>query len=124
MAISVIPALPGLVLVLSLLLPCLTWLLTRRVHDFVDRSGRAAVNAQLSMLLHAGCAVFVTAIACGMKSNMYTASPLGVGVGMLMFFLVPFSTAIYTIVSIVAAILALWGNVFRYPGIIQFIPNP
>jgi uncharacterized Tic20 family protein len=109
---------------LSLLLPCLTWLFTRRVHDFVDRSGREVVNAQLSALLYMGCAIFITAIACGMSANMHTATPLGIGAGMMLFFGTPFCGMIYTIISIAATIQALWGNVLHYPLIIRFIPNP
>jgi uncharacterized Tic20 family protein len=114
----------GILSLISILIPCLTWLSTRRLHDFVDRSGREAVNAQLSVLLYTGCSVFVTALACGMKMNMYTASPLGAGAAMLLIFIVPFGMMVYQIVSIVAAVQALRGNVLRYPLIIRFIPDP
>jgi uncharacterized protein len=114
----------GIFSLASALIPCLTWLSTRRVHDFVDRSGREAVNAQLSVILYTGCAVFITALACGMKMNMYTASPLGVGAAMLLIFIVPLGTMIYEIVAIAAAVQALRGNVLRYPLIIRFIPDP
>jgi uncharacterized protein len=114
----------GIFSVVTVVIPCLMWLSTRRLHDFVDRAGREAVNAQLSVLLYTGCAVFITALACGMKMNMYTASPLGTGVAMLLFFIVPFGMMIYQIVAIVAAVQALRGNVLRYPLIIRFIPDP
>lgn len=115
----------GIFSLFPILIPCLTWLSTRSVHDFVDRSGTEAVNAQLSVLLYTGCAVFLTALACGMNMNIYTASsPFGVGVAMLLFFIVPFGAMIYEIVSIVAAVQALRGNVLRYPLIIRFIPDP
>jgi uncharacterized Tic20 family protein len=114
----------GIFSLISVLIPGLTWLSTRKVHDFVDRSGREAVNAQLSVLLYTGCAVFITALACGMKMNMYTASPLGAGAAMLLFFIVPFGMMVYQIVSIVATVQALRGNVLRYPLIIRFIPDP
>jgi uncharacterized Tic20 family protein len=114
----------GVFSLISVLIPGLTWLSTRKVHDFVDRSGREAVNAQLSVLLYTGCAVFITALACGMKMNMYTASPLGAGAAMLLIFIVPFGAMVYQIVSIVAAVQALRGNVLRYPLIIRFIPDP
>lgn len=114
----------GIFSIVSSLIPCLTWLFTRRIHDFIDRSGREAVNAQLSVLLYTGCAVFITALACGMKMNMYTASPLGAGAAMLLIFIVPFGMMVYQIVAIVAAVQALRGNVLRYPLIIRFIPDP
>ena len=114
----------GIFSTISVLIPCLTWLFTRKVHDFVDRSGREAVNAQLSVLLYTGCAVFITALACGMKMNMYTASPLGAGAAMLLIFIVPLGMMVYQIVSIVAAVQALRGNVLRYPLIIRFISDP
>ncbi len=114
----------GILSLFPILIPCLTWLSTRSVHDFVDRSGTEAVNAQLSVLLYTGCAVFVTALACGMKMNMYTASPLGTGAAMLLIFIVPLGMMVYQIVSIVAAVQALRGNVLRYPLIIRFIPDP
>ena len=60
----------GIFSLVLILIPGLTWLSTRKVHDFVDRAGREAVNAQLSVLLYTGCAVFITALACGMKTNM------------------------------------------------------
>lgn len=114
----------GIFSVVAGVIPCLTWLFTRRVHDFVDRAGREAVNAQLSVLLYTGCAVFLTALACGMNMNMYTASSFGVGAAMLLIFIVPFGMMVYQIVSIVAAVQALRGNVLRYPLIIRFIPDP
>jgi uncharacterized protein len=114
----------GIFSLISVLIPCLTWLFTRKVHDFVDRSGREAVNAQLSVLLYTGFAVFVTALACGMKMNMYTASPLGAGAAMLLIFIVPLGMMVYQIVSIVAAVQTLRGNILRYPLIIRFIPDP
>jgi uncharacterized protein len=114
----------GIFSVIAGVIPCLTWLFTRRVHDFVDRAGREAVNAQLSVLLYTGCAVFITALACGMNMNMYTASSFGVGAAMLLIFIVPFGMMVYQIVSIVAAVQALRGNVLRYPLIIRFIPDP
>jgi uncharacterized Tic20 family protein len=125
-AFVIIPliSLLGFFSLITLLFPCLTWLCTRKLHDFVDRAGREAVNAQLSVLLYTGCAVFVTALACGMKANMYTASPLGVGAAMLLFFTVPFGAMIYQIVALVAAVQSWQGNVVRYPWIIRFIPNP
>ena len=78
------------------------------------------------MLLSAGCAVFacgnclwhevkyVSGIATQGRGGNANANVLSG----------PLSTAIYPIVSIVAAILALWGNVLRDPGIIRFIPHP
>jgi uncharacterized protein len=114
----------GIFSVVAGVIPCLTWLFTRRVHDFVDRAGREAVNAQLSVLLYTGCAVFLTALACGMNVNMYTASSFGVGAAMLLIFIVPFGMMVYQIISIVAAVQALRGNVLRYPLIIRFIPDP
>jgi uncharacterized Tic20 family protein len=115
----------GIFSVAAGLIPGLTWLSTRRVHDFVDRSGREAVNAQLSVLLYTGCAVFMTALACGMNMNLNTAaSPLGAGAVMVLIFIVPFGMMIYQIVVIVAAVQALQGNVLRYPLIIRFIPDP
>jgi uncharacterized Tic20 family protein len=112
------------ILALSLPLPCITWLLTRRVHDFVDRAGREAVNAQLSMLLYGCCAVFITALACGMNINMHTATPLGAVLAMILFFVAPFVVMIYNMLAVVGAIQALRGNVLPYPLIIRFIPNP
>jgi uncharacterized protein len=115
----------GIFSIVAGLIPCLTWLSTRRVHDFVDRSGREAVNAQLSVLLYTGCAVFMTALACGMNMNLNTAaSPLGTGAVMVLIFIVPFGMMVYQIVVIVAAVQALQGNVLRYPLIIRFIPDP
>ena len=114
----------GIFSLVLILIPGLTWLSTRKVHDFVDRAGREAVNAQLSVLLYTGCAVFITALACGMKMNMYSASSLGVGAAMTLIFIVPFGAMVYEIVSIVAAVQALQGNVVRYPLIIRFIPDP
>jgi uncharacterized Tic20 family protein len=114
----------GAIVAINILLPGLTWLLTRKIHDFVDRAGREVVNAQLSVLLYAACATFVTAIACGMKSNMYTTSPIGLMVGMLMLFLVPLSTMVYSLVTFAAMVQALRGNVFHYPLIVRFIPSP
>ena len=115
----------GIFSVVTVVIPCLTWLATRKLHDFVDRAGREAVNAQLSVLLYTGCAVFITALACGMNMNLNTAaSPLGTGVAMLLFFIVPFGMIIYQIVAIVATVQAFRGNVLRYPLIIRFIPDP
>jgi uncharacterized Tic20 family protein len=114
----------AIVIVVNIVLPCLTWLLTRKIHDFVDRAGREVVNAQLSALLYLGCAAFATAIACGMQSNMYTTSPIGLVVGTLMFFLVPLSTMVYSLISFAGVVQALRGNVFHYPLIVRFIPSP
>ena len=114
----------GIFSLVLILIPGLTWLSTRKVHDFVDRAGREAVNAQLSVLLYTGCAVFITALACGMKTNMYSASSVGVGAAIMLIFIVPFGAMVYEIVSIVAAVQALRGNVVRYPLIIRFIPDP
>ncbi len=114
----------GFFSLLPIVFPCLIWLCTRKLHDFVDRAGREALNAQLSVLLYTGCATFITALACGMQANMHTASSLGVGAAMLLFFIVPFGAMIYEIVAIVAAVQAWRGNVLHYPLIIRFIPNP
>ena len=114
----------GIFSLVLILIPGLTWRFTRKIHDFVDRAGREAVNAQLSVLLYTGCAVFITALACGMKMNMYSASSLGIGAAMMLIFIVPFGAMVYTIVSIVATVQALRGNVVRYPLIIRFIPDP
>ena len=114
----------GIFSIVSGLIPGLTWLFTRRMNDFVDRAGREAVNAQLSVILYIACAAFVTALACGMKTNMYAASPLGTGVAILMIFILPFGMMVYQLVAIVAAVQALRGNVLRYPLIIRFIPDP
>jgi uncharacterized Tic20 family protein len=113
------PVFQLLILALSLLLPCITWLLMRLVHDFVDRAGREAVNAQLSMLLYGCCALFITALACGLA-----ATTLGTGVAMVLFFIAPFVMMIYNLLAVVGAVQALLGNVFHYPFIIRFIPNP
>ena len=114
----------GIFSLILILIPGMTWLFTRNVHDFVDRAGREAVNAQLSVLLYTGCAVFITALACGMKMDLYSASSLGVGAAMMLIFIVPFGAMVYEIISIVAAVQALRGNVVRYPLIIRFIPDP
>lgn len=106
-------------LIISVLFPCITWLSTRRAHDFVDRAGREAVNAQLSVMLYTGCAMFATALACGMTVDMYATSALGLAAMLLIF-----TVMVYPIVSIVAAVQALRGNVLRYPLIIRFIPDP
>ena len=55
---------------------------------------------------------------------MSSASSVGVGAAIILIFTVPFGAMIYTIVSIVAAVEALRGNVVRYPLIIRFIPDP
>lgn len=109
---------------MGILCPCLIWLSTRGIHDFVDRAGREAVNAQLSVLLYGACAVFITAMACGMNPNMHTATAFGVWAVITLFFLTPCVAGIYTIMAIVAAVQALQGNVSRYPLIIRFIPTP
>jgi uncharacterized protein len=114
----------GFFSLVTIVVPCLTWLCTRKLHDFVDRAGREAVNAQLSVLLYTACATFITAIACGMQANLYTTSPLGIGAAMLLFFIVPFGAMVYEIVAIVAAVQAWRGNVLHYPLIIRFISNP
>ena len=114
----------GIFSIISGLIPCITWLSTRKIDDFIDRAGREAVNAQLSVILYIACAAFVTALACGMKTNMYAASPLGTGVAILMIFILPFGMMVYQLVAIVAAVQALRGNVLRYPLIIRFIPDP
>jgi uncharacterized protein len=124
MMIAGLLSLYGFFSLVTIILPCLTWLCTRKLHDFVDRAGREAVNAQLSVLLYTACATFITALACGMQANLYTASPLGVGAAMLLFFIVPFGAMVYQIVAIVAAVQAWRGKVLRYPLIIRFIPNP
>jgi uncharacterized protein len=114
----------GSIFGLSLAVPILTWLSTRRVHDFVDRAGREAVNAQLSLSLYGACAAFITAMACGMNANMHTATALGVWAVVIFMFLAPCVGLIYTIIAIVATVEALRGNVLRYPLIIRFIPDP
>jgi uncharacterized Tic20 family protein len=39
----------GILSPIPILIPCLTWLSTRKVDDFVDRAGREAVNDKLSL---------------------------------------------------------------------------
>lgn len=107
---------------LTMLLPLLTWLFTRRIHDFVDRAGKEAVNAQLSMLLYGGCLLFIALIACGL-SNSASMQVLLYGGLTVLVYLVPLTMTIYMAIATVAIVQALRGNVFRYPLMIRFIPN-
>ena len=105
-----------LLLILTISLPLLLWIFTRRVHDFVDKNGKEVVNTMLSILLYAACLSFSAWIVCGVYPQM----------GMLV--IIPFFTAIFLMVihlltSLVAIIQTLQGNIYKYPLIIRFIPN-
>ena len=113
----------GWFFIVSLFAPLLVWLFTRRIHDFVDRAGREAVNAQLSMLLYGGCLLFIALIACGMSASS-SMQMLLYPLLTILVYLAPLMLTIYIAISTVGAVQALRGHVFHYPFIIRFIPNP
>jgi uncharacterized protein len=104
-------------LVLTIVLPILLWIFTRRVHDFVDRNGREVVNTILTLLLYSVCLSFIFWIVCGVYPALAVFS-------MIPIFTIPFVLVIHILAALVAMLQALQGNIFRYPLIVRFIPSP
>jgi uncharacterized Tic20 family protein len=111
-----IPVWYGGLLLLIFCLPVLLWLLTHRVHDFVDRAGKESVNAQFSVLLYCVGLMFLGGISCGISSSM----PLFSVVSIIMMCCFLIGIMIYLAATTAGMIQALLGNVFRYPWIIRF----
>jgi uncharacterized Tic20 family protein len=114
-----IPAGYGGLVLLIFCLPVLFWLLTRRVHDFVDRAGKESVNAQFSVLLYYVGLMFLGGISCGIGSSM----PLFNFVGIVLMYCFLIGIIIYLAAATMGMIQALLGNVFRYPLIIRFFSD-
>jgi uncharacterized Tic20 family protein len=49
-----------------LVIACIQWLITKRIHPFVDRTGRSVLNYTLNMSLLMLCLVFALIATCGM----------------------------------------------------------
>jgi uncharacterized Tic20 family protein len=138
----------GFMLALSPILvfvPLLTWLFTRNIHDFVDRSGRKALNYHLSVLLYITCLLFVMVISFGAvllyiamnASNILNPSPRppvgtdegnffsSILTGLLWVASNPqYLSLIHAMNISIAVFFTLRGKVFSYPLAIPFFRSP
>jgi hypothetical protein len=82
--------------------PLMIWLIEREKHRFVDEHGRAAMNYQVSLLLY----YFVS----------WLLAPLIVGI-----FLLCVLTIMHVVLTIIGAVKASRGEIWRYPIAISFL---
>lgn len=82
--------------------PLVIWLIQKDKHRFVNEHGRAAMNYQISIMIY----YFV----CGLLCLMF--------IGLV---LIPILTVLHLIFSIIGAIQASKGKLWRYPIAIAFL---
>ncbi len=138
----------GLTLALTPILlfsPLMIWLLTKNIHDFVDRSGRKALNYHCSIILYGICLTFIMVISFGIAmfyaapglARIGSSAPLTTtGTDEFNFFASitaglywvasnpQYLLLIHTINISIAAFFTLRGKVFSYPLAIPFFRNP
>ncbi len=94
------------------------WRITKKIHPFVDRSGRSAVNCVLStfaaMLICLLFCTFIFSITCGIGNQDPSAILFAIGISFLI-------AVAYFINSLVTAIFALSGYDFKSFLIYPFI---
>ncbi len=96
------------------------WQITRRIHSFIDLSGKDVLNYSLNSLLVILCFSFVTCTTCSVVSVMNPAAGTIFIVGLV---IINCTALAYTIGSIVAGIYALRGYRFKNRLIYSFIPD-
>jgi uncharacterized Tic20 family protein len=124
------------------LLPLLIWSFIKNTHDFVDRSGRKALNYHLSILFYIICLFFVAMFSCfvtlgfgslsGLSSSAYSVRNNDpnfklislISQGLWQLVTNPhFLTSIHAIDISIATFYTLKGNIFSYPLTIHFLKN-
>jgi uncharacterized Tic20 family protein len=140
----------GIAGVISALIPLLLsapltiWLLTKNIHDFIDRSGRKALNYHCSIVLYGICLLFVMGISFGMLlfyaapniGNIGTSAPGTIAPPDRVNFFSSIFDRLYWVVSnlqylllihtlniSIAAFFTLRGKVFSYPLAMPFFRN-
>jgi uncharacterized Tic20 family protein len=119
------------------LLPLLIWSFIKKTHDFVDRSGRKALNYHLSILFYILCMLSVMAMTCGIMipavssglSGQPRHDPISNTAGFIFLILsailsnIQYFIPIHAISIFVATFYTLRGEIFSYPLTIPFLKN-
>ena len=92
----IIPAIGGIIG------PLIVWQIKKDLDPFVDKSGKEALNFQISMLIYAIVAALLITICIGT-------------------FLLPLVAIADIVFAIIAAVKAANGQMYRYPATIRFI---
>jgi uncharacterized Tic20 family protein len=122
--------------------PLIIWLFAKNIHDFIDRSGRKALNYHCSMLLYCTCLLFVMGISCGV-AVIFGAGNIGnnnfsrkgnapeveifSSIFLGLFWIASNPQYLFIIHGMnvsIAAFFTLQGKVFFYPLAIPFFRDP
>nr|WP_242695208.1 DUF4870 domain-containing protein [Shewanella sp. 4t3-1-2LB] len=96
----------------NILGPLIVWLMKREDSAFVDACGRNTLNFQISMLIYYAVAIVLA---------FSLVSFLLIGFFLVSFFLIGLLVLLNVIFTIIAAIKASEGKVFKYPLAIGFL---
>jgi uncharacterized Tic20 family protein len=121
-----------------LLAPFIVWALTKKIHDFVDRSGQKALNYYCSIALY-GMFLGLIMVICFILAMFYwigsNAPPANstadefnffssISSGIWRFSSSPYLLLFHTLNISIASFFALRGRVFSYPLAIPFFRSP
>jgi uncharacterized Tic20 family protein len=97
------------------------WLITKRIHPFVDRAGRSVINYTLNLLLLTICLVFVFLTTCGVISTGYVRQSLSDNFVLVSLFTLNCIAIAYFLNAVVAGIFALRGLQFKNRLVYTFL---
>jgi uncharacterized Tic20 family protein len=109
---------------LIVLLPFIAWiqwLLTKRIHPFVDRAGRIIINYTLNMLLLTICLLFVFISTCGLVANGNFGQSVGDNFILVSLVTLNCIAIAYALNSVIAGIFALQGLQFKNRVVYPFL---
>jgi uncharacterized Tic20 family protein len=98
----------------------IVWQITRKIHPFVDLSGKDVLNYSLNSLIVTIFFTFVTSTTCGIVSIVNSSTSIVFIASLIIINAVPI---VYTINSVVAGIYALRGYRFKNRLIHSFIQD-
>jgi uncharacterized Tic20 family protein len=122
---------------LLLLVPFLSWRFTKRIHDFIDRSGQKLFNYHLSIIIYLLVLLGIFILSCfamlpfigaiSLNPNSTNSSPIVTIIGSILSGCIWLATNPhvltigYTVEIIIAAFYTWQGKIFSYPLAINFL---
>jgi uncharacterized Tic20 family protein len=97
------------------------WLITKRIHPFVDRAGRSIINYTLNMLMLALCLLFIFISTCGIFTNGNSGGSMGDNFILVSLFTLNGLAIAHALNSVVAGIFALQGLQFKNRLVYPFL---
>jgi uncharacterized Tic20 family protein len=97
------------------------WLVTKKIHPFIDRAGRSIINYALNMLMLTLCLLFIFISTCGVFTNGNSGGSMGDNFILVSLVTLNCLAIAHTLNSVVAGIFALQGLQFKNRLVYPFL---